>query len=1152
MALRIIYGKAGSGKSQYIYEEINKNIKEIKMSQKEGYFFPTSQKVTSQYIITPEQFSFTAEQKLMENKKAVIGTEVVTFNRMAYRVTNEIGGVASTNLTKCGKAMLIFSILQAEKNNLTFLNKSDENIEICMRIISELKKHGITVNDLKRVQEKIEDKYLKNKLKDIILIYEKFENKIQNNYIDETDLLTILAENIDKIDLLKNANVYIDEFVGFTEQEYQAIKKIIKIANSVTITFCTDDLDLNTDPNTDIFYPIKVTYKKIINLLDKDKKVETINLNNLYRFKNEELKYIEEYLYNTKVKQFNTNQEILHEQNALSKNINLFLAKNYYSEIENVAKKINKLIKYENLRYKDISIITKNTDNYSSIIKMIFQKYDIPVFIDEKRDLNQNVIVQYILSILEILNKNYSYEAIFNYLKTGFVEIDENDVFKLEKYAIKYGIKNNKFKKDFIYGKDEELEYLNELRKLIINPLVSLKEKIDEEKSAKNISKQIYVFLVQQNIEEKITNKINKLKEDNFLDLAKEYEQCYKIIIDILDEINLIFGEEKITVDKFIKILKIGLKNSELGKIPGTQDQVIVGDIDRSRSRKTKVVFIIGLNDGVFPSINKNQGFLDDEDRESLKTENIEIAKGTLENLYDDNFNIYKAFTTAEEKMFLSYASSDSEGKPLRASNLIFRIKKIFPNIIEESDIIKKEKLELINEKISYDDLILKINEMENGISPEKLFFILYKYYEQNKNYKNILNDNIKYINFKLNEKLKKENIEKLYGNRLNTSISKLERYRSCPFSYYLQYILKLKDKEELKVQNFDTGSFMHDVINSFFEEINNNEEYSDFYEKVRIRFLEDADDEKNTKEILTTIEKIVDKIINEKLLNEKNYIFTATEKYKLLVQRLKRIIVKSLKYIIQSLVQSEFKLEGTEVEFGEKGNYKPIVLNLDNGKTVELIGKIDRIDVAQDENKKYVRIIDYKSSVKNIDFGSVYAGLQLQLITYLDAVCKIEDFIPAGILYFNLLEQIINSNKKISEQEIEQKIKSNFKMKGLILADVKVAKMQDKNLEKGRSEIIPAYIDKSGTLSPKLSSIASQEEFTKLQNYIHKTIKEISNEIFKGNIELKPYYKNKKTPCEYCSYKSMCGFNSGIVKKNYNFVDKMSKEEILERIKAD
>ncbi len=1108
MGLRIIYGRAGTGKSKFIYDEINLNLKDNK----------------KKYIITPEQFSFTAEQKLMENKKAIINTEVITFNRLAYRVMNEVGGVIHTDLSKCGKAMLIYSILQSEKSKLIFLNKSDENIDLCIRTISEFKKHGISIQDLKNEKEKIENKYLKNKLNDMILIYENFENKIKNKYIDETDLLSNLAENIDKINLLKNTEIYIDEFAGFTEQEYLIIKKLIKIANNVTITMCVDDLDFNTNPNIDIFYPNKITLKKIINLLDKNEKIGKINLNNLFRFKNQELKYIENYLYNNKIKKY---------ENKIN-NINLFLAKNQYSEIENIAKKINYLIKKENIRYKDISIITKSIGKYSGLTKTIFNKYEIPVFIDEKRDLNQNIIIQYILAILDIFIKNYSYESFFNYLKTGFLDIEENEIFKLEKYCIKYGIKNNKLKKDFIYGinekNKEEINYLNELRKKIINPLINLKNKIDEEKNAKNISKEFYLFLINQNIENKINKKINKLKENNYFDLAKEYEESYKIIINILDEINLIFGEEKITIEKFAQILKIGLKNSGLGRIPAMQDQVIMGDTERSRSRKTKVVFIIGLNDGVFPSINKNEGFFDDTDRGKLKNDGIELAKGTLENLYDDNFNIYKAFTIAEEKLFLSYASADSEGKALRASNLIFRIKKIFPNIIEESDIISQEKIELINEKNLYENLILEINKIKNGKNLEKLFYIIFEYYKKNKRYNYLLNENLKYINYSFFEKIKKENIEKLYGNNLNTSVSKLEKYNSCPFSYFLQYILKLKEKEELKIQTLDTGSFMHDVINSFFEEINN--------EKNKLKNISDEE-----------IEEIINKIINEKLLKNNNYIFTATEKYKLLVSRLKRIIVKALKYIIQTLTQSEFNLEGTEVEFSEKGKYKPIILNLENGKTVEITGKIDRIDIAKDENKNYVRIIDYKSSVKNIDFSDIYGGLQLQLITYLDAVCKIEDLIPAGILYFSLLEQIINSNKKLSAEEIEQKIKNNFKMKGLILADVKVAKMHDTNLETGSSKIIPAYIDKSGNLSPKKSSIVTEKEFIKLQEYINKTIKEIANEIFEGNIELKPYYKNKKTPCKYCAYKNMCGFNSGICKQNYRFINKFTKEEILEKI---
>ena len=1108
MGLRIIYGKSGSGKSEFIYNEINNYI-----TNEEICLNHHRKKI---YVITPEQFSFTAEQKLMERKKAVIGAEVITFNRLAYRVLNEFGGVVHTQVTKCGKAMLIYSILQDEKNKLFFLNKSDENIELCMRIISELKKHGIKIDDLKKEYEKIENKYLKNKLNDIILIYEKFEKKIENKYIDETDLLTILAENIDKTDLINNSIIYIDEFAGFTEQEYLCIKKIIKLANKVTITMCVDNLDFYTDPSSDIFYPNKVTLKKIINL--SDNKYEEINLNELYRFKNEELKYIEKYLYNTEIKKCNS-----------SNNIDLYLAKNYFTEIENIAKKINYLIKNEKIRYKDISIITKNIETYASLTKTIFLKYSIPVFIDEKRDLNQNIIVQYILSIIEIFNKNFSYESIFNYLKNSFNVYDKNEIFKLEKYCIKYGIKNNKFKKDFIYGINEknkdEIKYLNELRKNIITPLINLKNKIDEEKTAKNMTKQLYLFFQEQNIEDKINKNIKELRENNFFDLAKEYEESYKIIINILDEINLIFGDEKLNLDKFSKILKTGLKNSGLGKIPGMQDQVIMGDIDRSRSRKTKVVFIIGLNDGIFPSINKNQGFLDDEDRENLKNDGIEIAKGTLENLYDDNFNIYKAFTVAEEKLFLSYASSDSEGKSLRASNLIFKIKKIFPNLHEASDLIEKNTLEIINEKILYDNLILKLNDIINKKdNPEKLFYIIYKYYKNNKNYN--LNENIKYINYNFYENIKEENIDKLYGNNLNTSISRLERYKSCPFSYYLQYILKLKENEELKVQSLDTGSFMHEVIDVFFERANSIKNISD-----------------------EEIEKIVSEIIDEKLNSNNYFIFTATEKYKFLVTRLKRIIIKSLKYIIQTLVQSRFNLAGTEVEFSEKGKYKPIILNLDNGKTVEIKGKIDRIDIAKDEGKNYVRIIDYKSSIKNIDFGNVYAGLQLQLITYLDAVCKIEDLVPAGILYFNLLEQIINSNRKLSEEEIEKKIKSNFKMKGLILADVKVAQMQDNNLEKGWSELIPAYIDSTGSLSPKRSSIATEDEFTKLQVYINKTIKEIAKEIYRGNIEIKPFYKNKKTPCEYCSYKSMCGFNSGICKKDYKYIEKLNKDELMKKI---
>lgn len=1115
MSLRIIYGKPGSGKSTYCFQEIANLIgKEKKI-----------------FIITPEQFSFTAERKLMKSvkSKSAINAEVITLSRMAYRVLAQVGGNNKNNLSKCGKAMLIYSILTKYKQELKFLGKSDENINLSMTAITEFKKHGITIENLKDEAKKIEDTYLKTKLLDMILIYEKFEEKICNHYIEETDLLTILASSLKETNLVKNSIIYIDEFAGFTYQEYQVIKELIRQAKQVNITMCIDNLNINTNPDTDIYYSNKITLSKILNLVEENEfKLENpVVLDKPYRFKTEELKHLSDNIYNRKSTKYEKNVE----------NIELFLAKNEYSEVEEMAKKISRLVREKGLRYKDISIVTKNIENYSSLVRAIFNQYQIPVFIDEKRDLNQNIIVQYILAVLEILNKNFSNEAVFGYIKSGFLEVDRDEIFRLENYCTKWGIKQSKWKKDFIYELEEEkrqeIERLNELRKKIINPLLKLQDRIKQEKTATNITKAIYEFLQEQNIEEKIIKKIEELEEKNLLDLVSEYKTSYKTIIDILDEIIVIFKEEKMTIDQYSKILKIGLKNSGLGKIPGTQDQVILGDVDRSRSHKVNTVFIIGLNDGSFPSINKDEGFFNDLDREKLKEDGIELAKGTIDKLYEDNFNIYKAFTTAENRIYLSYVSSDSDGKSLRPSMLIGKIKKMYPKLQEKSDVISK-KYEVVNETITYEELIENIAKLKNKEEIEEIWYHVYQYYKLQNEWNTKLQKDLEGLNYtNLPERIRKENIDKLYGNTLNTSISRLEKYRSCPFSYYLQYGLRLKEKEELKIQSFNTGSFMHETIDEFFE-----------YVKQEDLNLAELEEEQTF--------NIVSKIVEEDLKLGKNFTFTATAKYKVLVRRLKKIISKALKYIIETIIHSDFRIEGTEIEFGKKGKYKPIILEIGEGKKVEITGKIDRIDTADSENGKYLRIIDYKSSAKNIDLNEVYAGLQIQLLTYTDAICKEEDIMPAGIFYFSLLEQMVKAEKKMTDEEIEEMIRKNFRMKGLIIADVKIIKMNDNTLKSGSSKLVPAALTASGTINEKWTNGVKSEEFKILQDYIYKTIKDIAREILSGNIDLKPYYKKGKTPCEYCEYKGICGFNPRQNNNDYHYIDQRTKDEILAKMEQE
>lgn len=1084
------------------------------------------------YIITPEQFSYSAEKKLIEKAQtgAIINAEVLTFKRMAYRVENEVGGVTDTNLSNSGKAMIIYSVLQDNKSSFKFLSKSEQNVELIDTALTEFKKHNVTLENIKRLADEEEDRYLKEKLKDLSYMYEKFEQRIRDKYIDENDILTILANNLENTNMFDNCIIYIDEFTGYTKQEYKIIEKLLKVAKRISITVTTDNLDMGTNQDTDIFYSNKQTADKLL-YIARSNNIEcekTIFLNDIYRLKNEELKHIEKNIYKIPYKIYQNNVN----------NINLFLATNAYSEIENVAKQIIKLVKNNDYRYRDISIITKNLSTYSSLVKAIFKVYDIPVFIDEKKELSQNIFIKYIISIIDIYTKSWSYDSVMNYIKTGFLDIDNDEIYMFENYCKKWGIKGSKwYQGDWNFGDEtkenkEQIERIKLLRDKVITPLLKLKEDIIENKTVSKITKGVYNFLIENKVDKILKNKQEKLEKEGYIELAKEQELAWNIVINVLDELNMIFGEEKISFEKYMNLIRIGLDSSGLGRIPQTQDQVIIGDIERSRTHKVKAIFILGMNDGLFPTIHKDEGFLGDEDRNKLKQKGVELAKATLEALYEDNFSIYKAFATAEEKIYLSYISTNADGTSLRPSILITKIKKIFPKLIEESDMVYKQE-EFITQNEVFDELINRLREFKEGEKIDKIWFEIYDYYSKNENWKYKLEGAIKALNYTNQpEKIEKENIDKLYGKTLNTTVSRLEQYKKCSFSYYLKYGLKIYEKDDFKVQSVDTGNFMHDVVDTFFNNVRE--------QRIDIKQM-------NDEMIYTMIEKIVE----EKLSLARNYIFTSTDKYKVLTRRLKRVVAKSMKYILETLKQSDFEVFGNEIEFKKGKEYEPIRLELDNGKKVEITGKIDRVDLAKNENGKYIRIIDYKSSVKNIDLNEVVAGLQIQLLTYLDATCKIEEMMPAGVLYFSLIDPVIKADKYMTDEQIEEELKKKFKMNGLILADVKVVKMMDKKLESGNSNVIPAYIDKEGNLSKK-SNAVTKEQFQDLQKYTAKIIKEISEEILSGNISLNPYYntKTKKTPCEYCEYKPICQFKAGTYGNNYKYIGRKEKQEILDEIK--
>jgi len=560
--INLIYGKSGTGKSEYIYKDMDKKIDKF-------------QKI---FIIVPEQSNLTSEKKFFEitGRQAMLNVEVLTLSRMAYRVFDEIGH-KNKGLSSVGKTMLIYDILNKNKSALNFLGKSEKNIDVINKMFTEFKKHDVSVENLKNVE--IEDRYTELKLKDIWLLYEEYQNRISEKYFDENDELTILKDNIKKSKMFENSCIYIDEFFGFTPQEYGIFEGLLKKCDEMNIAICLDNIESSKNKESDIFYFNRKYAKKILEIASsQDFEIKLVNMNESYRFKNKELLLLEQNLSNNKTFKYEEN----------TKNIELFLANNPYSEVEYVAKKIYYLVKNQGYKYREIGIITNDIESYSEDSRAIFPKYDIPVFIDEKKSLNQNILIKYIISLLDIFEYNWSFDSVFNYLKIGLLDIDYYEIWKLEIYCKKWGIKNNKFFKSFNYEPlNENQEKLENLRKKIINPLVEFKENFMQNKNAKEITKMLYEFLINNHIIESLDKKIKTIEMSN------EYNTSYKILLDILEEIVELFGNENITFEKYKELLKVGVLESELGKIPATQDQVILGDLDRTRSNKIKVLFVI-------------------------------------------------------------------------------------------------------------------------------------------------------------------------------------------------------------------------------------------------------------------------------------------------------------------------------------------------------------------------------------------------------------------------------------------------------------------------------------------------------------------------------------------------------------------------------
>lgn len=1131
MSLRFIYGRAGSGKSKYCVEAIKRNLEG-------GEKNPL-------ILVVPEQFSFQAEKSVVEEVKGtgIINVEVTSFKRMAYGVFNEVGGATRQFIDSSGKLMLIFNIMNRLKEELrVFGTAADQQgfINTVSDVITELKRYDISPQELRASLKLMEeDELLREKILDISKIFEEFEETLHNNknYLDSEDELSLLYEKLEESTQFDKGEIWLDEFNSFTTQQYNIIEKLLKKAKMVNITLCMD-YDVEID-STDVFAPIRNTRDKLIKLAEENNiTIESpiiLKNNKCDRFKNnEEIRYVEANYFRYPYKQYTYKTE----------DLKIIRALNPYSEIEKVAREIVEIARDKGIRFRDIAVISRDLGAYEKIVKTIFNEYEIPHFIDKKREIDDNPLIILITSAIDIFNKNWSYEAVFRYLKTGLINVPKEDIDILENYVMACGIRGkNKWSSMWEYGNEELLNKVNEIRVQVITPLVNFYSKLKGKKSAEEVCTALYEFLCYIESNKTIETWVDKFKEEGEQELAREYGQIWNMVIKLLDQVVEVFGEEKIELKEFVKILSLGFGEHKMGLIPPSLDQVLVSDVERVRTHEIKLLYIVGVNDGIFPAVEKDEGILSDADRDKLKKIGIEIAENTKSKTFEEQYLIYRTLTTTGKFLRVCYSIADFEGKALRPSIIVSRLKSIFPNIQIESDTLEiedeEERLELISRKIpTFNKLISVLRKDQNNIKVSPFWSDVYNWYSDEKNgYRNKLKTVFSAAAFtNAVENISEEKARKIYGDKLYLSVSRIERYVSCPFAYYVQYGLKAKERKVFALTPPDLGTFMHNVIDEFSETV----------DKKSLKWYEIDE---------TWCKNTVSEIVDKKAQEVSGGIFSSSPRYKYFTERLKRVLIKTILIIVEHLKRSGFQPIGHEVGFGNGEGYPPIEIELSNGEKVRLIGRIDRVDKLDLEEKDYFRIIDYKSGNKDFSLSDVYHGLQLQLLTYLDAILTNEEIrekdpvLPGGVLYLRIDDPIIKGSRSLSDKEIEEEIMKALKMKGLLLADPKVVKEMDRGIY-GSSLIIPARINKDGNLGK--SSVGTEEQFKILREHVKKKLVEACESMLKGEIKINPIKSKNADTCSYCIYSAVCQFDNSFEGNGHRIIKDESDEEVWNRLERE
>lgn len=1151
MSLECIIGRSGSGKTTWMIEQI---IARTNAHPDENIF-----------IIAPDQMTYQIEHALLVHPKVkgLLNVQVYSMNRLAWRVCRETGGLAQTYLSSNGLNMLIRKLLMTRASDLSVFSKSALKKGFISQLhdtFREFKQYEVTPEVIQAVKENqlplsID---LKDKITDIDKIYQHYLAATADKYLETEDYLSLLVEAIPQFKEFDNASFFIDGFFEFSPQEYSVLEQLLIAGKKMTMSFTMNQDDTtNSVSDLDLFQLPKETYRKMneiarVHSIERDADIYLEN-----NFQKEQLKVIE------------ANFEIQSEKHHVDdEQLHVTTANNRRAEVEGIAREIRRLIVHHNYRYKDIAVFIRNEASYTTFLPAVFKMHELPFFIDEAKKMANHPLIELLRGSLEAITKNFNYDAMFQIARTElFVppkvmpKVGRQRIDELENYVLARNYYGKKWfdQDEWIYRRSqfsgeeaiqttlelEKQEQINTTRKWLTVPLQTLNKQLKQATNVREQAAALFYYMEELQVSEHLNRWRTEAQTKGTVEQMQMHEQAYKASIQLLDEIVEVMGDEKLSITQLRDVLDSGFEEMEFTGLPPTIDQITVANIQTSRVLNVKAAFVLGFNDGVYPTRGSDKGVFKEDDRQKLVDSGLPIQLSARQQLAQEDFYAYRALTSATEQLYISFPIADEEGRSLLASPYLRRLQQMFTTPIHQqtylSDMTELPEFEQFpyigHPKATLNYLIAQMQQLKIGGHIAPIWQEVYNWFTIKENeYYSIAKQALTSLSYEnVAQPLAAKTAKDLFNNDITASVSRMEKFFGCHFSHFASHGLKLREREVYRLESVDIGQIFHSAMEDISQRLKEN--------GIEWGSLTADDISQLAKDAIAVLRPVY------------HYeILLSSNKMGYISHKLQAIIEKAAQALNEQARNSKFSPSNFEVGFGKEEVIPALTLPLKEG-TISLQGRIDRIDVADYQGQNYLRIIDYKSSDRAVDFTEVYHGIALQMLTYLDiAVTNAAKLVnapaeAAGMMYFHMHNPFIEYKQELKQEDIEKDMLKEFKMDGWVLDNKAIVEMMDTTLEPGKtSTTIPVNYVKSGDFGSR-SKVLSEQEFNVLRGFVRKQYQQGGNLILQGDVAINPYQLDSKTPCQFCDYRSICQFDVANDKNSYRVIESDKQADVLKKM---